>query len=40
MLEMNMKEEEKMKLLIDSNSAIDLAKHTMGHGRSKYIPFP
>lgn len=26
-----------MKLLIDSKSAIDLAKHTMGHGRSKYI---
>jgi len=37
MLEMKLKEEEKMELLIDSRSVIDLAKHPVAYGRSKHI---
>jgi hypothetical protein len=36
MLEMNLKDE-KMELLIDNKSGIDLAKHLVAHGRSKHI---
>lgn len=34
---LNLKEDEKMRLLLDSKSTIDLAKHLVAHGRSKHI---
>jgi len=37
MLELNLKGDEKMRLLLDSKSTIDLAKHLVAHGRSKNI---
>lgn len=36
LLEMNLKEEEKMEFLIDRKSAIDWAKHPVTYGRSKH----
>jgi len=37
LLELQLVKDEKMKLRIDSKSAIDLAKHPVAHGRSKHI---
>jgi len=34
MLEMSLKEEERMKLFIDNKYVIDLTKHSVAHGRS------
>jgi len=37
LIEMQLIENEKMKLRVDRKSAIDLAKHPIAHGRSKHI---
>jgi hypothetical protein len=37
MQELSLKEDEKIRLLMDNKSAIDLAKHLIAHGRSKHI---
>jgi len=37
LMELQLVKDEKMKLRIDSKSAIDLAKHPVAHGRSKHI---
>lgn len=37
MQELSVMEDEKIRLLVDNKSAIDLAKHLIAHGRSKHI---
>jgi len=37
LIEMQLMEDEKMELRVDSKSSIDLAKHPIAHGRSKHI---
>jgi len=37
MLEMNLKEDKKMELLIDNKYEIDMTKHLVAHGRTKHI---
>jgi len=37
LIEMQLMEDEKMELRVDSKSAIDLAKNPVAHGRSKHI---
>ena len=37
MEELNLRNCNPMRLLMDNKSAIDLAKHPMAHGRSKHI---
>ena len=37
LMELQLVKDEKMELIINSKSAIDLAKHPVAHGRSKHI---
>jgi hypothetical protein len=37
MLEIKLREEDEMELLVDSRFSIDLAKHRVAYGRSKHI---
>nr|ABN05745.1 Polynucleotidyl transferase, Ribonuclease H fold [Medicago truncatula] len=37
LVELKLKENEKIKMMVDSKSDIDLSKHPVAHGRSKHI---